>query len=214
MTIQAKQKYTAEFKDDAVKRANDRELCISSITGFISIAAHLNLMRQCEVIRWAETHKKDVARLTEERYLWTERQCTLRDAQDRLYQRNTHGFWNRARIITWHYCVRCYLLAVARVTAWTKAIESRKTKRRFRATTNSKHTLPIAPNQLARQSLTWTSLTKPMWVTSLTYTPKEGWLYLAVVIDLYSRPENPSSTPSKFSTTDIAFILTMATCHL
>ncbi len=89
MTIQAKQKYTAEFKDDAVKRANDRELCISSITGFISIAAHLNLMRQCEVIRWAETHKKDVARLTEERYLWTERQCTLRDAQDRLCQRNT-----------------------------------------------------------------------------------------------------------------------------
>jgi transposase InsO family protein len=61
-----------------------------------------------------------------------------------------------------------------------------KTKRRFRATTNSKHNLPIAPNQLARQF----EVNQPnqVYVGDITYIhTQEGWLYLAVVIDLYSR---------------------------
>ena len=61
-----------------------------------------------------------------------------------------------------------------------------KTKRRFKATTNSKHDLPIAPNQLARQF----EVNQPnqAYVGDITYIPTgEGWLYLAVVIDLYSR---------------------------
>ena len=44
-----------------------------------------------------------------------------------------------------------------------------KTKRRFKATTNSKHTLPVAPINLTA-SLTSINLTKPMSVTSLIYT--------------------------------------------
>ena len=60
-------------------------------------------------------------------------------------------------------------------------------KRRFRvSTTDSKHTLPIAPNLLdrnftvARPNTTWTG--------DLTYiASEEGWLYLAVAIDLFSR---------------------------
>lgn len=61
-----------------------------------------------------------------------------------------------------------------------------KTKRRFKATTDSKHNLPIAPNQLARQF----NVARPnqVYVGDITYIPTaEGWLYLAVVIDLYSR---------------------------
>ena len=61
-----------------------------------------------------------------------------------------------------------------------------KTKRRFRATTNSKHTLPITPNRLARQF----EVNQPnqVYVGDITYIhTQEGWLYLAVVIDLYSR---------------------------
>jgi len=61
-----------------------------------------------------------------------------------------------------------------------------KTRRRFRATTNSKHNLLIAPNQLARQF----DVKQPdqAYVGDITYIPTgEGWLYLAVVIDLYSR---------------------------
>ena len=61
-----------------------------------------------------------------------------------------------------------------------------KTKRRFKATTDSKHTLPIAPNQLDRQFNVDTP--DQAYVGDITYIPTaEGWLYLAVVIDLYSR---------------------------
>lgn len=58
-----------------------------------------------------------------------------------------------------------------------------KTKRHFRATTNSKHTLPIAPNQLARRF----EVNQPnqAYVCDITYiATQEGWLYLAVVINL------------------------------
>jgi len=61
-----------------------------------------------------------------------------------------------------------------------------KVKRRFKATTNSKHNFPIEPDLLQRQF----SVLKPnvSWVGDITYIPTdEGWLYLAVVIDLYSR---------------------------
>ena len=61
-----------------------------------------------------------------------------------------------------------------------------KTKRRFRATTNYKHDLPIAPNQLARQFEV--NQANQVYVGDITYIhTQEGWLYLAVVIDLYSR---------------------------
>jgi putative transposase len=61
-----------------------------------------------------------------------------------------------------------------------------KTKRRFKATTDSKHNNPISPNLLSRQ---FTVLNPDKyWVGDITYVPtKEGWLYLATVIDLYSR---------------------------
>ena len=61
-----------------------------------------------------------------------------------------------------------------------------KTKRRFKETTDSKHNLPIAPNQLDRQF----NVDSPdqAYVGDITYIATgEGWLYLAVVIDLYSR---------------------------
>lgn len=61
-----------------------------------------------------------------------------------------------------------------------------KTKRKFKATTNSKHDLPITENHLNRQF----SVEKAdqAYVGDITYIPtQEGWLYLAVVIDLYSR---------------------------
>lgn len=61
-----------------------------------------------------------------------------------------------------------------------------KTKKKFKATTDSKHTKSIAPNLLDRQF----SVSQPdrYYVGDITYlaTP-EGWLYLAVVIDLFSR---------------------------
>ena len=62
-----------------------------------------------------------------------------------------------------------------------------KMKRRFKViTTDSNHHLPIAPNRLKRDF--YSSLPNEKYVGDITYIPtQEGWLYLATVIDLYSR---------------------------
>jgi len=62
-----------------------------------------------------------------------------------------------------------------------------RTCRRFRVTTtNSRHSLPIAPNRLARQFQP--AACHQAWTMDITYIPTdEGWLYLALVEDLYSR---------------------------
>jgi transposase InsO family protein len=61
-----------------------------------------------------------------------------------------------------------------------------KTKRKFKATTDSKHSLPIAPNLLDRQF--HAAQPNQKYVGDITYIhTQEGWLYLAVVIDLFSR---------------------------
>jgi transposase InsO family protein len=61
-----------------------------------------------------------------------------------------------------------------------------KQRRKFVATTDSKHSLPIAPNILKREF----GVKEPnkVWTSDITYIPtQEGWLYLAGVMDLCSR---------------------------
>ena len=61
-----------------------------------------------------------------------------------------------------------------------------KIKRKYKVTTDSKHRFPVAENILNRQ----VSPQSPnqAWGTDITYLwTQEGWIYLAVVIDLYSR---------------------------
>ena len=61
-----------------------------------------------------------------------------------------------------------------------------KTKRKFRQTTDSNHALPVAANVLDRQF----DPEEPneSWVADITYIPtREGWLYLAGVLDAFSR---------------------------
>jgi len=61
-----------------------------------------------------------------------------------------------------------------------------KTKKKFKVTTDSKHNKPIAPNLLKRQFTV--SQVDRYYVGDITYIhTQEGWLYLAVVIDLFSR---------------------------
>jgi transposase InsO family protein len=64
-------------------------------------------------------------------------------------------------------------------------LEARR-KRRFRKTTDSNHSHPIAPNLVAREFKV--SAPNCVWVTDVTAIwTLEGWLYLAVILDLYSR---------------------------
>jgi transposase InsO family protein len=61
-----------------------------------------------------------------------------------------------------------------------------KTKRKFKATTNSKHQLPVAANLLNREITP--ERPNQVWVADITYIwTGEGWLYLAIVLDLFSR---------------------------
>ena len=61
-----------------------------------------------------------------------------------------------------------------------------KQKKKFKATTDSKHDLPVAPNLLERNF----EVSEPdcVYCSDITYIwTTEGWLYLAVILDLFSR---------------------------
>ena len=61
-----------------------------------------------------------------------------------------------------------------------------KHKRRFKVTTDSKHNPPVAPNLLDRNFTP--DAPNQVWTSDITYLwTGEGWLYLAIVLDLFNR---------------------------
>lgn len=65
-------------------------------------------------------------------------------------------------------------------------VRAKQGKKYKPTTTDSAHNLPVAPNILNRQFTR--ERPNEAWVTDITYIPtKEGWLYLAAVMDLFSR---------------------------
>lgn len=71
-------------------------------------------------------------------------------------------------------------------TLMKKAGVAAKQKKKFKATTDSKHNLPVAPNLLNRQFEV--EAPDQVYVSDITYIwTAEGWLYLAVILDLFSR---------------------------
>ena len=61
-----------------------------------------------------------------------------------------------------------------------------KAPRRYKVTTDSRHSFAVAPNVLNRNFQA--SLPNKAWAADITYVwTLQGWLYLAVVMDLYSR---------------------------
>ena len=84
-----------------------------------------------------------------------------------------------------------------------------KAGRKFKVTTDSKHSLPVAPN-LLEQNFT---ADKPnqKWAGDITYLmTSEGWLYLAVIIDLYSRSVIGWSMSNRMTSTLVCDALQMA----
>lgn len=76
------------------------------------------------------------------------------------------------------------LYMVARLMREAKLMA--KVRRKFTATTDSNHCSPIAPNLLGREF----SVESPdsVWCSDITYVPTaSGWVYLAVVLDLYTK---------------------------
>jgi len=84
-----------------------------------------------------------------------------------------------------------------------------KAAKKFKATTNSKHNLPVAENLLDRNFVA--SRPNEKWVSDITYLwTDEGWLYLAVMIDLYSRSVVGWSMSERMTTPLVSDTLTMA----
>jgi putative transposase len=82
-------------------------------------------------------------------------------------------------------------------------------KRRYKATTDSKHTLPVAPNLLDRNFTP--AAPNQAWAADLTYVwTGEGWLYLAVVLDLFNREVVGWSIKPRMTTDIVLDALTMA----
>lgn len=80
--------------------------------------------------------------------------------------------------------IPCSLNRIARLMRYNGIVAVQK--RRFRVTTNSKHDYPVWPNLLNRNFIV--SRPNNVWVTDITYIwTFEGWLYLAAVLDLFSR---------------------------
>lgn len=61
-----------------------------------------------------------------------------------------------------------------------------KQSRKFKPTTDSNHSHPVAPNLLQRNFEA--DMPDQKWLADITYIPtREGWLYLAAILDLYSK---------------------------
>ena len=84
--------------------------------------------------------------------------------------------------------------------------------RKYKATTNSRHSLPVAPNLLG-QNFT-ADAPNQKWVSDITYIwTDEGWLYLAVVLELYSRRVIGWAINERMAATLVCDALIMALWH-
>jgi transposase InsO family protein len=86
-------------------------------------------------------------------------------------------------------------------------------KKRYRVvTTDSNHEQPIAPNRLAQAPVA----TGPdqIWVADITYvSTAQGWVYVAAILDLYSRRIVGWAVSQQINTALVMMALNMALCH-
>jgi putative transposase len=126
-------------------------------------------------------------------YAWRRRPESRRARADRVLLTHIEAIHRESReaygtIKTWKTLrargVPCGRHRVARLRHQA-GIEAKR-KRRFRVTTQSRHSFPIAANVLQRCF----AVDRPnrVWAGDITFIPTQaGWLYLAVLLDLYAR---------------------------
>jgi len=127
-------------------------------------------------------------------YAWTKRPESARELQDAFifeqlrkvfdHSRGTYGSIRLQKALSERgiHCSRKRIIRLMRQGGMVV-----KTRRKFKATTNSRHNLPVFDNVLNKE---FNSATRPnqVWVSDITYIwTSEGWLYLAAVVDLFSR---------------------------
>lgn len=125
-------------------------------------------------------------------YAWRRRPPSLRQQQDARYAvavRAAHGKTRETygtRRLHRELHAEGWIMSQWKVRRLRKTLGLRcKQARRFKATTNSRHRLPVAPNHVDQTFAP--SQPNALWVTDITYIPSdEGWLYLAGVKDVYT----------------------------
>jgi len=126
-------------------------------------------------------------------YHWIQTGCVVKKVDTQLnelvksifvFGRNNYGTRRIADKLKELYGL---IVSRKRISAVMKDLNLKvNVKRRYKNTTDSNHNLPIAPNILNRDF--YASSPDEKYVGDITYIPTgEGWLYLATVIDLYSR---------------------------
>lgn len=126
-------------------------------------------------------------------YEWLKRPKTIRNMIDDFLAKLIKTIFNNqrkgcgTRVIKKALLRQGYQISRRRIARLMKEVGLFcKTTRKFKATTNSKHNYPVAPNRLNRQFTV--NQSNLAWVGDITYIwTAEGWLYLATVIDLFSR---------------------------
>ena len=126
-------------------------------------------------------------------YAWLKRPESRRSRENRFLEQQIRQVHKDSKMIYgapkihWELNeqgIPCGKNRVARIMR--KAGIKSKTIRKFKATTNSRHSFPVAPN-LLNQNFD-VDISNKCWVADLTYIPTaQGWLYLATLMDLYSR---------------------------
>ena len=129
-------------------------------------------------------------------YAWTQRAPSARAAADAVLSERIHVIHTASRRTYGSPRVHAELAAqgqahgVNRIARLMRQHDWRaKTRRRRCVTTDSRHAHPIAPNVVDRQfAIAPTTAVDTTWVGDITYLPtREGFLYLAIVLDLASR---------------------------
>jgi len=132
-------------------------------------------VRRSGYYAWLE--REESARAKEDRVLSVEVAAVFAESKKRYGSPRVHGeLRNRGRRVCRHRIAR--LMREQRLRA--------RAPRKFVRTTHANPGLPIAPNLLERKFSP--EAPNRVWAGDVTYLPtREGWLYLAVLLDLYSR---------------------------
>ena len=147
-------------------------------------ATEYPVRRQCQVLEIAESGY----------YAWRKRAPSQRQQADEqllseirvIYQQHQHRYGSpHIHAVLKKQGQRCSRKRVARLMRQTH-LRSVRQRRQHLQLTDSKHSYPVAANVLNRQFEAQRANQK--WVSDMTFIPtQQGWLYLAAVLDLFSR---------------------------
>ncbi len=126
-------------------------------------------------------------------YEWLKREPSKREIENQNLMEQIRNIHHKSKRtygsprITRELKEKCIYVSRPRIARLMRKANIRAVaKKRFVATTNSKHTYPVAANLLDR--VFTTSRQGEVWVSDITYIRTgEGWLYLTVIIDLWDR---------------------------